>query len=415
VFTAPRKPAKAERRHSPHRDINVEDPVDTRSQDCSSERKRSNSGCSANAKTVNSKPVKTEAVNDQAEPSSARISEEVAPKATTDEGSKPTPEIQKINEIVEKTVELENKILSFEGARKSKQYIFIEESLVSLLLLLDNIETNGNMDIRKARKSAVCRIQQLLSDLEEKAEADKTTANEDKAEECPDDTAFYDAVENASNLEGSMSEAVTPVETLSEVDDKTNMADKAEEGMAEDVSVSEDGFTDIKAKAPAEDTDSEGQQMETEVNLNSTPIEPENKIPSDNTATETSVANSEEPSICTEGEDNNMDTETNLHGTSTEPGNRANEASAVDTEISSNILTETPITNTRVVPVTEMDTSNLGSNTATDVEENQPEPDKDIEAPTDAVNMEEICTNIVSVPTVMAPSNDGSSEETVTE
>ena len=62
-----------------------------------------------------------------------------------------------------------------------------------------------------------------------------------------------------------------------------------------------------------------------------------------------------------------------------------------------------------------MDTSNLGSYTATDVEENQPEPDKDIEAPTDVVNMEEICTNIVSVPTVMAPSNDGSSEETVTE
>jgi len=336
VFTTPRKPAKAERRHSPHQDINVEDPVYTRSQDCSSERKRANFGCSANAKTVNSKPVKTEAVDDQAEPSSARISEEVAPKATTDEGSKPTPEIQKINEIVEKTVELENKILSFEGARKSKQYIFIEESLVSLLLLLDNIETNGNMDIRKARKSAVCRIQQLLSDLEEKAEADKTTANEDKAEECPDDTAFYDAVENASNLEDGMSEAVTPIETLSEVDNKTNIADKAEEGMAEDVSVSEDVLIDVKAKAPAGDNGSEeDNNMETEVNLNSTPIEPDNKIPSDNTATETSVANSEEPSTCTEGEDNNMDTETYLHGTSTEPGNRVNEVSAVDSETSS--------------------------------------------------------------------------------
>jgi len=419
VFTTPRKPAQAEQRHSPHRDINVEDPVDMRSQDCSIERKGSNSGCSANTKTVNSKPVKTEAVDDQAELSSARVSEEVPPKAT-DQGSKPTPEIQKINGIVEKTVELENKILSFEGARKSKQYIFIEESLVSLLLLLDNIETNGNMDIRKARKSAVCQIQQLLSDLEEKAEADKNTANEDKAEECPNDATFYDAVENVSNLENGMSEAVTPVETSSEVDDKTNIADKAEEGMTEDVSVSEDVLTDAKTKVPAEDTGSEEDNMETEVNLNSTPIEPENKIPADNAATETSVTNSDESSVCietpsSEGEDNNMDTEANLHGTHSEPENIATEASDVDTETSSNICTEIPITDTEVVPVTEMDTSNLNSITATNAEENLPEPDKDIEAPTDVINMVDISANTVSTPTVISPSIDGSSEETVTE
>ena len=86
----------------------------------------------------------------------------------SDAAIKSSPQIFKINEIVQKSVELEQKVSSFEGTRGNKEYILIEESLMSLLLLLDKVETNGNEDIRKARKSTVCHIQQLLSNLEER-------------------------------------------------------------------------------------------------------------------------------------------------------------------------------------------------------------------------------------------------------
>jgi len=360
MFTEPRKPARAERGRSPQ-NMNVEEPVDMKSQDCSGKRKsNSDSDFSENTKIVDSKPAKKEEVNDQAEPSTALNSEESPSKATTGEESKPIPEIQKINKIVEKTVELENNILSFEGARKSKQYIFIEESLVSLLLLLDNIETNGNMDIRKARKSAVCHIQQLLADLEEKVETDKNITNEvksDKVEEYPEDKA-----EDVANLEGSVpvnTGAMTPVEMLSEEDESNNSvkndlnSDKAEQD------VSEDMLTDVEVTAPAEDTSSEGEgdEMESEINLDCTPAEPENKASSDNDG-------------------------------------------------------ETPPITDSEVPIAEMDTSNLLTvNTTAEV---LLQPDE--EALIQDVNMEGKSMDTVTVPIVMSPSDDeGSSEETVTE
>ena len=66
--------------------------------------------------------------------------------------------------------ELEDKVSTYSGSIGSKDYIFIEESLVTILLQPDNIETNGNLKIRKARKSAICTIQQMLTNLENKAE-----------------------------------------------------------------------------------------------------------------------------------------------------------------------------------------------------------------------------------------------------
>jgi len=47
-------------------------------------------------------------------------------------------------------------------------------------LQLDKVESNGNLEIRKARKSAVC-IQQMLTDLENKAKSN-TTATETDAD-----------------------------------------------------------------------------------------------------------------------------------------------------------------------------------------------------------------------------------------
>ena len=80
-----------------------------------------------------------------------------------------SPEIKRIEEIMLKSIELEKKVLSYSGTVGTKDYVFLEESLMDILLLLDKVETHGNSEIRKIRKSAVCRIQELLTILEKQS------------------------------------------------------------------------------------------------------------------------------------------------------------------------------------------------------------------------------------------------------
>ena len=79
------------------------------------------------------------------------------------------PEVKQIEEIMQRSTDLENRVSFYNGAIGTKDYIFLEESLMSILLLLDKVETHGNSEIRNVRKSAVCKIQQLLTILENKA------------------------------------------------------------------------------------------------------------------------------------------------------------------------------------------------------------------------------------------------------
>ena len=86
------------------------------------------------------------------------------------------PEVKRIEEIMKNSGELEEKVAAYTGVLGSKEYIYIEESLVAILLQLDKVETNGNMEIRKSRKSAVCKIQHVLTELESKAKSNMATA-----------------------------------------------------------------------------------------------------------------------------------------------------------------------------------------------------------------------------------------------
>ena len=86
------------------------------------------------------------------------------------------PEVKRIEEIMKNSGELEEKVAAYTGVLGSKEYIYIEESLVAILLQLDKVETNGNIEIRKSRKSAVCKIQHVLTELESKAKSNMATA-----------------------------------------------------------------------------------------------------------------------------------------------------------------------------------------------------------------------------------------------
>lgn len=60
---------------------------------------------------------------------------------------------------------------NFNGTRKDKQYIYLDEMLTRNLLKLDNIETEGKDNIRALRREAIKCIQEYLNKLEAKGQA----------------------------------------------------------------------------------------------------------------------------------------------------------------------------------------------------------------------------------------------------
>lgn len=72
-------------------------------------------------------------------------------------------EIEKIRQEVDK---LKDRILNFKGVKGSKEYLYLDETLLSFLIKLDNV-TGRNETVRCARKSAIVLIQDLLQKLED--------------------------------------------------------------------------------------------------------------------------------------------------------------------------------------------------------------------------------------------------------
>lgn len=74
-----------------------------------------------------------------------------------------------IQHITARAEQVRQKVNSFAGQKGSKEFLFLDETLLSLLLQLDKIETMGSTDIRQARKTTVLMIQELLRILESRA------------------------------------------------------------------------------------------------------------------------------------------------------------------------------------------------------------------------------------------------------
>ena len=71
--------------------------------------------------------------------------------------------------VKQKAEQLKEQVNSFAGQKGTKEFLFLDESLLSLLLELDKVETMGCTDIRQARKTTVLMIQELHSILESRA------------------------------------------------------------------------------------------------------------------------------------------------------------------------------------------------------------------------------------------------------
>ena len=77
--------------------------------------------------------------------------------------------LETVQHITARAEQVRLRVNSFVGQKRSKEFLFLDETLLSLLLELDKIETMGCTDIRQARKTTILMIQELHSTLESRA------------------------------------------------------------------------------------------------------------------------------------------------------------------------------------------------------------------------------------------------------
>ncbi|CAH1248150.1 BAG4 [Branchiostoma lanceolatum] len=99
------------------------------------------------------------------------------------EPAQPPPKpssLEKIEKIMAEVTQLHNQVQEFTGLKKDnlKDYLLLEELLTKCLLQLDSVETGGIPEVRTARKQAVVKCQQALTDLDLKGKGEATPTTE---------------------------------------------------------------------------------------------------------------------------------------------------------------------------------------------------------------------------------------------
>ncbi|XP_029916566.1 BAG family molecular chaperone regulator 4 [Myripristis murdjan] len=79
------------------------------------------------------------------------------------------PGLAKVQQVMTRVLLLQEDVDEFVGKKTDKSYRCLEELLTKELLELDSVETQGQDNVRQARKEAVQRIQAILDQLEKKA------------------------------------------------------------------------------------------------------------------------------------------------------------------------------------------------------------------------------------------------------
>lgn len=79
------------------------------------------------------------------------------------------PSLARVHEVMARVLLLQEDVDEFVGKKTDKNYRCLEELLTKELLVLDSVETQGQENVRQARKEAVQRIQAILDQLERKA------------------------------------------------------------------------------------------------------------------------------------------------------------------------------------------------------------------------------------------------------
>jgi hypothetical protein len=80
----------------------------------------------------------------------------------------PTDKLDSVTRLEQTALQLQPSIQAFSGSKEDQEYLRIEELLTCTLLDLDEIDVEGNEELRSIRKKAVQTVQSLISCLEAK-------------------------------------------------------------------------------------------------------------------------------------------------------------------------------------------------------------------------------------------------------
>ncbi|XP_018325480.1 BAG domain-containing protein Samui isoform X2 [Agrilus planipennis] len=81
--------------------------------------------------------------------------------------------IEQIEAIQKDVANLMTQIENFNGKTKDKQYLYLDEMLTRNLIKLDDVQTDGQDELRQMRKEAIRSVQRCISVLESKVSSDK--------------------------------------------------------------------------------------------------------------------------------------------------------------------------------------------------------------------------------------------------
>ncbi len=105
----------------------------------------------------------------------ARGNEKMDVEESVDPEQKRT--LEELEKVKAEVASLVAKIDCFEGDKKSKEYLYLDEMLTRQLLSLDGVETHGKENIRQMRKEAIKTINRCLSMLDSKAREQEAEEN----------------------------------------------------------------------------------------------------------------------------------------------------------------------------------------------------------------------------------------------
>ena len=183
-----------------------------------------------------------------------------------EDGSSKLSTLAQIARLSEQAKELQNLAMSFAGVSGSKEYLFLSESLMDILLKLDLIESNGVKEVRDARRSAVVMIQEVLGLLESRAMKNQTEVVLTSAEG-DDSEEDSDGAEQEESREEVLKEDVADpgegdVEVMSDDDQEQDRSKKemlrddiVEHGEGEEEAMSDDMTEEDESQEDSNRTD----------------------------------------------------------------------------------------------------------------------------------------------------------------
>ncbi|XP_045477379.1 BAG domain-containing protein Samui isoform X2 [Harmonia axyridis] len=138
--------------------------------------------------------------------------------------SKPDP-IDHIKSIQKDVSALMAEVDKFDGKPKDKKYLYLDEMLTRNLIKLDNIDTQGQENIRSARKEAIRCIEKCISILESKANSN-VEKKHDNVEESKSKEMEVETTEEKEDTEKSEISNVQNIQECKEKEEESGNSPK---------------------------------------------------------------------------------------------------------------------------------------------------------------------------------------------